>query len=75
MAIRMIGPDGRDVITVPAGGATALRALGWTELSTPPQTTNTEPKQTAENKPKPKPRAKKTNTPRRRVPKPGDHDE
>lgn len=68
----MIGPDGRDVLDVPASGVTAMNALGWTELADKPG----DPSTTADTDPTqaPKQRTKKTSSARRRVPKPGDDD-
>ena len=83
----MIGPDGRDIITVPAGGTTALEALGWTIISTATETvTDAETNAVAEpdaeysaKKPAPKrkPAQKRQTTTgaRRRIPKPGDADD
>lgn len=88
MPTRMIGPDGRDVITVPAGGTTALKALGWTIISSATETvtdadaeTNAEPSTkkptTKTSAPKRKPAQKRqtTTSARRRIPKPGDADD
>ncbi|MFB9776332.1 hypothetical protein [Brevibacterium otitidis] len=73
MAQRMIGPNGRDVLDVPASGIAAMRALGWEHLDTAPDEQETTP----DTQPPSKRTTKTTRKPsgaRRRVPKPGDDD-